>query len=146
MVLRNTNHPARRRRRAGFTLAELLAVVAILAILSGVAIFGFKEIIGNARVRTATAECRSLSSALKTFATAHVDDFPSTQGFPDPSSGFDVLLQTAMVDRVPTDPWRNPYYWELVANPVSGILEPIVHSAGPDGAPGTGDDISSAQQ
>jgi type II secretion system protein G len=145
MVIRKNNQQARRRRRAGFTLAELLAVVAILAILSGVAIFGFKEIIGNARVRTATSECKALASALKTFATAHVDDFPAAQGFPDPSTGFEVLLQTGMVDRIPTDPWKNPYYWDLQPN-AANILEPIVYSAGPDATPGTGDDINSQQQ
>jgi len=145
MVIRSPHHQARRRRRLGFTLAELLAVVAILAILSGVAIFGFKEVIGNARVKTATSEAKGLANALKLFATAHVEEFPSTQGFPDPSTGFDILYQTNMVDRIPVDPWRNPYFWTLQPNAV-GILEPVVFSAGPDGVPGTADDISSISQ
>jgi hypothetical protein len=50
-----------------------------------------------------------------------------------------------MVDRIPTDPWKNPYYWDLQPN-AANILEPIVYSAGPDATPGTGDDINSQQQ
>jgi general secretion pathway protein G len=145
MILRNNQPQARRRRRAGFTLAELLAVVAILAILAGVSIYGYKEIIGNMRVKTAITESKGLSKALKDFAMAHLEEFPP-QGFPDPSTGFEVLVQYSMLERAPVDPWKNFYQWQLQQNPVSGILEPIVFSPGPDGVMGTGDDISSMQQ
>jgi prepilin-type N-terminal cleavage/methylation domain-containing protein len=131
--------------RAGFTLAELLAVVAILAILAGVAIPSFMVIVSNQRIKVTKSECKKFAGMLKTLAMNHQDDFPQNQGYPATSGGLDVLVQFSMLSQIPEDAWHNGFQWYLEANPVSGALEPIVISAGPDLQFGTADDISSIQ-
>jgi type II secretion system protein G len=116
--------------RAGFTLAELLAVVAILAILAGVAIPAYMSIVGQQKVKVATTECKHLAGSLKNFAMAHSDDTTLNQGLPDPSSGFQALIADGILERIPIDPWGAPYYWSVVQNPNSGTLVPVVYSNG----------------
>jgi general secretion pathway protein G len=133
MLLRRVSRStASRPLRSGFTLAELLAVVAILAILAGVAIPGYMAIVNNSRIRLAKSEAKSHVSHLKTFAIQHIDDpnFAQNQGYPDPSSGFTALIADGMLTQPPRDPWGAPYTWELVTNPSSGTLEPVVYSNG----------------
>jgi prepilin-type N-terminal cleavage/methylation domain-containing protein len=134
MLLRRVSRSAASRPlRAGFTLAELLAVVAILAILAGVAIPSYMAIVSSSRVRIAKSETKSLAGNLKNFAMQHIDDANYQQGYPDPSSGFGALVQEGMLTELPKDPWGALYYWELVQNPNSGTLEPVVYSSGSGG-------------
>ncbi len=144
MVLRRISRSAASRPlRAGFTLAELLAVVAILAILAGVAIPSYMAIVSSQKVKLAKSECKSLAGNLKNFAMAHMDTFPANQGYPDPGTGFGILVEAGLLDRLPLDPWGNPYYWRLEANQSAGTLEPIVGSSGADSMQGTVDDLDS---
>lgn len=140
MLLRSVSRStASRPLRSGFTLAELLAVVAILAILAGVAIPAYMAIVSQQKVKAAKAECKILAGTLKNFAMANSDDPSLQNGYPDPSTGFQVLVQMSTLDRLPMDPWGNPYSWQLLANPNTGLPEPIVISAGP----GSGNVITS---
>lgn len=137
----------RPRRRAGFTLIEIMAVVLIMGLLAGlvgVAIFGQLD---SARVTTTKTQMKQIESAL-TFYQMDNGRFPSTEqglealvrkpaGAPEPRNyrpgGY---LQG---DQVPRDAWGNPYQYENPGqhNPESFDL----WSLGADGAPGgTGTD------
>jgi len=131
MLLRRVSRStASRPLRSGFTLAELLAVVAILAILAGVAIPAYMSIVGQQKVRAARAECKMLSGALKNFAAAHSDEAGLNNGLPDPSTGFALLIQDGVLERPPVDPWGSAYYWEVIPNPSGASLVPVVYSNG----------------
>ncbi|MBL8822859.1 MAG: prepilin-type N-terminal cleavage/methylation domain-containing protein [Planctomycetia bacterium] len=132
MMIRHVTRQTGRNVRAGFTLAELLAVVAILAILAGVAIPTYITLIGNQRIRVAKTECKKFASILKNFAADNQDEFPQTNGFPMMNGGLDFLVSAGMLPQVPLDPWGRPYFFELVQSP-TGAYEPIVISGGPDG-------------
>jgi len=132
LIRRITRNAAGQTARSGFTLAELLAVVAILAILAGVAIPTYITLIGNQRVRIAKSECKKFAAMLKNFAADHQDEFPGTNGYPAMSGGLDILVQGGMLTQMPADPWNRPYYYELAQSP-TGFYEPIVMSGGPDG-------------
>ena len=54
-------------RRAGFTLLEVLVVVAILVILAGVGVVATTRYLENARKSQAQLQCRSLASACETY-------------------------------------------------------------------------------
>ena len=105
---------ARRRlaaRRPGFTLLEVLVVVAILVILAGVAgvyVFGFLD---DAKADTARSQCAALENAAKSFYLKNnampnqLQDlvFPDQSIFP----GAKPVLEGG--DMAIRDPWGNYY-------------------------------------
>ncbi len=131
MLRRTTRNVAGHTARAGFTLAELLAVVAILAILAGVAIPTYISLIGTQRERVALSDTKRFAAMLTQFAANHQDDFPQTNGFPAQSGDLSILVQDNMLASMPVDPWQKPYYYELTQGP-GGAYVPIVFTTTPD--------------
>ena len=134
MLRRTTRTVAGQTARAGFTLAELLAVVAILAILAGVAIPTYISLIGNQREKVAKTETKKFAAMLTQFAANHQDDFPATGGYPAQSGGLEILVQDGMLAQMPMDPWQKPYSFELSTGP-TGIFIPVVYTTTPDNRP-----------
>lgn len=132
MLIRQTNRAVGHLGRSAFTLAELLAVVAILAILAGVAVPIFISTIGSSRERIAKSETKKFASLLKTFAAKHQDEFPQTNGYPGQSGDLSALVQDGLLDNMKVDPWNQPYSWELQQSQ-SGYLDAVVYSPGPPG-------------
>jgi len=131
MIRRINRNAAGQTARAGFTLAELLAVVAILAILAGVAIPTYISLIGTQRERVALSETKKFSSMLTNFAANHQDDYPNTGGYPAQSGGLDILVIDGMLAQLPMDPWQKPYAFELISGP-TGTFIPVVYTTTPD--------------
>ena len=136
-----------RRRAAGFTLIEIMAVVLIIGLLGGIvgaAIFGQ---IDRARVTTARTQIKQIEAAL--------DFYRMDNGrYPTTDQGLEALVRPPSVDplpknyrpegylsggKVPLDPWSNEYNYLSPGqnNPYSFDL----WSHGADGRPGgTGTD------
>lgn len=132
MLRRITRNTTGHATRAGFTLAELLAVVAILAILAGVAIPTYISLIGNQREKVALTETKKFAAMLTQFAANHQDDFPQTGGYPAQSGGLEILVQDGMLAQMPMDPWQKPYSYELVQSQSGSSFVPVVFTVTPD--------------
>ncbi len=92
-----------RNMKKGFTLMELMIVVAVLAILAAILIPNFRGITADAKNSTAKADLRNLKMAVILYQNQF-------NVLPDDSSSakFEESLQNyspRVVDRVPVDPW-----------------------------------------
>src|SRR5262245_56117973 len=108
MLLRNQRVVVRS-SRAGFTLMELLVVIAIIVLLAGVSIVSYRAIFGESRVAVAKIKATELARMLDNFAMSPLNG----GNYPDPSTGFQVLLERGYITKEPLDPWNQPYRWTL---------------------------------
>lgn len=136
----------RPRRRRGFTLMEVLLVLAILVILGSLVTVSFVRMQRTAYINAAKSQVEMLSGAVDLYVLA-IGSPPTQQ------QGLVALLQAPgelsdpakwqgpYIDHqeLPKDPWNHEYQYEAIGNDQYRIF-----SCGPDGAPGTEDDISTA--
>ena len=134
---RGLTRTARRRAGAGYSLLEILIVLAIIALI--VALVGprlFAQL-DHAKVTTARVQAKSLETALQTMEL-------DIGRYPSESEGLALLTdadrkQTPgwngpyLTSGVPNDPWGHPYVYDP---PTDRDHPPRVHSLGADGKPG----------
>lgn len=125
----------------GFTLLELLVVILIIGLLTGIVAPRFMGQVSRSEVTTARAQLDALDKALQSY---RID----TGRFPTTTQGLKALVaQPAEESRwrgpylqgdVPVDPWGNAYQYR---SPGSNGRDFEVMSLGKDRAPGgSGDD------
>lgn len=130
------------RGRRGFTLMEVLLVLAILVILGGTATFFFAGMQTNANKRAALTQINATKSFLEAYHLdvgtypASLDDlYQAPADLRNPNK-----WQGPYIDKpIPPDPWDNPYQYEVSGNQYK------IWSFGPDGTNNTEDDITSLQ-
>jgi general secretion pathway protein G len=128
--------PENKNSRSGFTLVEILLVVAILGILAGVAVVSLKG-------RTKTASIQATRTSIQAIGTA-IDTYEVDNGI-YPQSLQNLLTKgnesnwngPYMKDgRMPKDAWGTDFSYSLQGENYK------LSSAGPDGQSGSADDIT----
>ena len=131
---------APRLRRSGFTLLELLVVLAILGLLAAFVAPRYFDQLDRSNAKIAQTQLRALSEALDHYRL-DVGRYPSTeQGLAalTTAPAGEVRWKGPYLKRaVPVDPWGHPFVYRLTAEQP----EPELLSLGRDGRPGgTGED------
>lgn len=132
----------RHRRRRGFTLMEVLLVLAILVILGSFVTVGYVQLQRQANINAARGQIGMLESAVDHYTLA-IGTPPNTQdglealrnapqGLPNPRKWTGPYI----TEQLPLDPWGQPYQYEQIDNETYKIW-----SNGPDGQQGNEDDI-----
>ena len=129
------------RRQEGFTLLEMLVVILVIAMLTGIVGPRLLNQVSRSEVTTAKAQMDAISKALQAYRldTGH---FPSTQ------DGLSALTNAPtddprwkgpyLQDAVPADPWGTPFQY---ANPSLRGKDFDLYSLGHDRkVGGSGDD------
>ena len=98
----------RQRRSPGFTLIEILVVVAILGIIVAIAVVNYLNAIGRARQRRSMSDMRSLATAIEAYA-ADLDRYPPASAFTMPP---DLDLPTLNLQNA--RPYLQPTYMKTV--------------------------------
>lgn len=103
------------RTRNGFTLLELVVVVAIIAVLASVVAPNLMRHAADAKVQAARSQMEMLSLALEAYHL-DMDDYPTTeQGLemlrrkPDGASNTESWRGPYIKREIPSDPWGRPY-------------------------------------
>ena len=124
---------AREALRQGFTLIEILVVVAIIGMLGAVAVPAYMSYLADARIATTRSLIANVDVAVKSYNMKHGKYPDSLEVLQEPQEdGGDPWLEGEAVD-----PWGNELKYEK-----QGKKRPKITSAGPDGEEGTEDDIT----
>ena len=124
---------AREALRQGFTLIEILVVVAIIGMLGAVAVPAYMNYLADARVATTRSLIANVDVAVKSYNMKHGKYPDSLEVLQEPQEdGGDPWLEGEAVD-----PWGNELKYEK-----KGKKRPSITSAGPDGEFGNEDDIT----
>jgi general secretion pathway protein G len=135
-------------RRSGFTLLEMVIVLGIIAMILGGAVFAIKGIGNAAKLKQVSADFSAYDTALRMYKL-NAGSYPTTQqglgALKDrPTSAPLPKMWSQVMDRLPEDPWGNPYGYKFPGRKNPNEFELI--SLGEDGQEGTADDISSQSE
>jgi general secretion pathway protein G len=122
-------------RQGGFTLMELLVVLAILGLLMSLVGPRVLSQLGGAKTKTTAIQIKDLAQSLEMYKL-DVGRFPSTE------QGLNALVQRPadvvgwngpyLKSNVPVDPWNRPYIYKCPGE--HGEFD--IYSYGQDGSPG----------
>lgn len=99
-----------RRGEAGFTLVELLVVLAIIGLLATVVVVNVLPAQSGARIQKAKADLALIEQGLELYRL-------DAGRYPDPAEGLAALTvptgMGAALKRLPADPWGRPYNYRM---------------------------------
>ena len=132
---RSNPHARARDGQAGFTLLELLVVMAIIGLLAGYVAPRYFAQIGKSEVKVAQAQLGAIEKAIEQYRL-------DTGHYPTQEQGLAALMKKPANETrwdgpylkkdVPNDPWGRPFTYKVPGE--RGDFELI--SLGKDGAPG----------
>jgi len=112
----------RKKRQAGFSLIELMVVVAIMATLATVASLFFLGATDDADIAKARTEIKALKGAVTQYMLKNNRQLPNS---------LEEVAQYMDPPKIPKDPWGNNYIYQK-----EGTRKFVIMSYGADGAPG----------
>jgi len=129
MIVRTSRSAARRMVRAGFTLMELLVVVAILVVLAGTGGVIYMNYLEGAREDVARAQVQELTQAAEAYKIRYGDYPQNLALLTQPASDGKVYLEPHAL----LDPWQRPYNYAYPGAHHTTMQKPDIWSGGKDG-------------
>lgn len=128
---------ATRRRARGMTLVEIMVVIVIISLVTGVVGVGVFNQLNSAKQKVAVTQIHQLADALDLYKL-------STNHYPSTAEGLQALVapkdgSKPYLPSIPKDPWGNEYVYVYPGQHNPGGFDLL--SYGPDMVLGGGDDI-----
>ncbi|MFT4724838.1 MAG: general secretion pathway protein G [Colwellia sp.] len=130
-------------KQGGFTLLEVMVVIVILGLLGSVVVQNLMGNMDTAKLQKSVQDINALETSLSMYK---MDNY----NYPTTEQGLEALVEETDVEplprrfpnggyvkRLPDDPWGNAY--QLLNPGENGDID--IFTMGPDGEPGTEDDI-----
>lgn len=139
-----------RRRRSGFTLTEVLLVLAILGVIAAMVVPNLLGAQQKANIMATKQSIAGLEKALQLYAVANGGEYPSMgreELFPSlmaPGQDADGRAIAPYLDKTPKDAWGQPLYYEFPNSKAAHATKPAIWSSGPNkqNEDGAGDDVN----
>ncbi|MDC3335198.1 type II secretion system protein GspG [Opitutales bacterium] len=129
--MRNSSHNLSRalRSQKGFTLVEILIVLALIGIIAGLAMSNLGEIFGGGKVKAAQTWVNSTGEAYVTSYFALVGEYPkSLADLKSPPPGTPAFVKRASDLQ---DPWGKEYIYQYPGTHNPGSFD--ISTTAPDG-------------
>ena len=102
-------------RASGYTLMEIMLVVAIIAVIAGGVIVKMTGALDVAKIQRTEQDINNIYSALKLYEARNYQMPDQGQGLEalvsPPTTGSKPPNWTKLMDSVPVDPWNTPYQY-----------------------------------
>jgi general secretion pathway protein G len=138
----------RKNDRIGFTLMEVLLVMAILVILGSIVVASFTDILATSKEDAAKTQLQMFELPLNNYQM-HVGQFPDTETgleslrTPPTDGNLQQKWRGPYLQKsIPADPWGNDYNYTRENDPQTNRMGYRIWSAGADMTAETEDDIS----
>lgn len=147
VAMRRLAHTKNLEAQRGFTLIEMLVVIAIIGMIMGLIGPRVLNYMSESKVKTAKIQIQSFGNALDLF-------YLDAGRYPTSAEGLDALVRPPgglnawagpylKGGTVPTDPWKNSYVYRSPGQ--NGPYDIVSYGAdGQEGGTGLAEDISSA--
>ncbi|WP_017932439.1 type II secretion system major pseudopilin GspG [Robiginitomaculum antarcticum] len=123
---------------SGFTLVEVLTVLAIIAIITTAVVVNVFSITGTAKVKRAQVDISTLSSAIEQY-NLDIGTYPDERDglnalreLPAGARNAELYRQGGYIKKLPTDPWGSAYIYRYPGD--YGAYD--IYSFGADGVEG----------
>ena len=104
-------------RKSGFSLIEILIVIALIAVLATLSIGKLDTIFGASQEKTASMFVKSSVKAPLIAYKLDIGSYPSTEeglaALMKPPTGKEAKWRGPYVEQDPVDPWGNPYKYQF---------------------------------
>lgn len=136
-----TDRPLGTRGKRGFTLMELMVVIAILGLLVTMVAPNVWNVFKKGNITTARAQMQEITGAISQYRMNNnkIPEQLEDLAQPDPNNFNDSYME-----EIPLDPWGNPYEYKKLSSSKFEII-----SLGADGMPGgegEDEDLNSTQK
>jgi general secretion pathway protein G len=130
MIVRTSRLAARNTFRAGFTLMELLVVVALLVVLAGTGGVIYMNFLESAKDDVAKSQVQVLTEAAQMYQIKSGSFPPDLNTLTQPTAdGKAASLEVSAL----IDPWLRPYQYQYPGQHHPGQNKPDIWSTGHDG-------------
>lgn len=129
---------SRRPLRRGFTLTEVLLVLAILGVIAAMVVPNLLGRQREAMVKSTKMSIKSLSDAAKQYAVDHDGEFPPGGRdevigmLTNPGADKDGKTISPYLESQPKDAWGEALYYEYPPTKAPNLQGPAIWSSGPD--------------